>query len=192
MVETSAPRTATDVRALRYDAGTPVLNLVATVGRRGTTNPIERLTESTLGSWLSHMGLAAELGDLDQLHALRESTRRLLEATADSSRPRADDVHQVNSCAGRQVAAQRLILTGADGVTVTTPPQDALGVLARDAIALLADRRLLDRLRRCDAHECRMFYLDTSQGHRRRWCSMQRCGNRAKAAQHRQTTGPSQ
>ncbi|WP_411093653.1 CGNR zinc finger domain-containing protein [Streptomyces sp. 049-1] len=30
-----------------------------------------------------------------------------------------------------------------------------------------------------------MIYLDTTRGRPRKWCSMQRCGNTAKAARHR-------
>jgi len=41
------------------------------------------------------------------------------------------------------------------------------------------------RLRPCAAEDCGAWFLDTSKGGRRRWCSMERCGNRAKAARHR-------
>ena len=36
------------------------------------------------------------------------------------------------------------------------------------------------RIRECSADDCRLVYLDTSRSGTRRWCSMQRCGNRAK------------
>ncbi|MET8178683.1 CGNR zinc finger domain-containing protein [Streptomyces sp. NPDC005336] len=37
-----------------------------------------------------------------------------------------------------------------------------------------------------------MLYLDRTAARRRRWCSMRRCGNSAKAATHRKraTTAP--
>jgi predicted RNA-binding Zn ribbon-like protein len=41
------------------------------------------------------------------------------------------------------------------------------------------------RLRRCAAEACDRWFIDTSKNGRRRWCSMERCGNRAKAARHR-------
>lgn len=41
------------------------------------------------------------------------------------------------------------------------------------------------RLRDCDAEDCTRWFVDTSKGGRRRWCSMARCGNRAKAARYR-------
>ncbi len=41
-------------------------------------------------------------------------------------------------------------------------------------------------LRECDGHDCTWLFLDTSRNHSRRWCSMQTCGNRAKAKRHYQ------
>jgi predicted RNA-binding Zn ribbon-like protein len=43
-----------------------------------------------------------------------------------------------------------------------------------------------DRLRTCVAAECTKWFLDTSKGGRRRWCSMATCGNRSKAARFRE------
>ncbi|HXP65452.1 MAG TPA: CGNR zinc finger domain-containing protein [Steroidobacteraceae bacterium] len=37
----------------------------------------------------------------------------------------------------------------------------------------------------CEGAQCTLWFLDVSKSHRRRWCSMSVCGNRAKAAQHR-------
>jgi predicted RNA-binding Zn ribbon-like protein len=40
------------------------------------------------------------------------------------------------------------------------------------------------RVRRCQDARCGWLFLDSSQHHRRRWCSMDECGNRAKARRH--------
>src|SRR5580704_15548830 len=48
---------------------------------------------------------------------------------------------------------------------------------------LLAGPRL-DRVRRCANPECGWLFLDDSRAGKRRWCSMQSCGNRAKARRH--------
>lgn len=63
-------------------------------------------------------------------------------------------------------------------------PLAALAPLAREAARLLTE---VDpgRIRRCAAEDCGRWFLDTSKGGRRRWCSMATCGNRAKAARHR-------
>lgn len=46
------------------------------------------------------------------------------------------------------------------------------------------------RIRRCDGAGCVLVFADTSRNGRRRWCSMQACGARAKAADYyRRRTG---
>ena len=40
----------------------------------------------------------------------------------------------------------------------------------------------LDYLRICENPNCMLYFYDTTKNHRRRWCSMAVCGNRAKAA----------
>jgi predicted RNA-binding Zn ribbon-like protein len=45
-----------------------------------------------------------------------------------------------------------------------------------------ADFRLV---RACEGSSCSLVFYDRTKGHRRRWCSMAACGNRAKAAAHR-------
>ncbi|MFG3350081.1 ABATE domain-containing protein [Streptomyces sp. NPDC048018] len=60
-----------------------------------------------------------------------------------------------------------------------------LAAVARDAVDLLTDPAARALLRRCEGPGCRRCYLDTSRGRRRRWCSSEVCGNRARAARHR-------
>jgi predicted RNA-binding Zn ribbon-like protein len=60
-----------------------------------------------------------------------------------------------------------------------------LGEIARSAADLLTSARL-DSVRECAGEGCGWLFLDTSKAHRRRWCSMDICGNRAKARRHRQ------
>jgi predicted RNA-binding Zn ribbon-like protein len=60
-----------------------------------------------------------------------------------------------------------------------------LAAVAQSAADLLTSRRL-NLVRECAADGCGWLFLDTSKAHRRRWCSMAICGNRAKAQRHRQ------
>jgi len=69
-----------------------------------------------------------------------------------------------------------------------------LGLL--QPIALSAARIVTEanptRIRQCASRNCMYWFLDTSKSGRRRWCSMSRCGNRAKVAKHyRQQSTPS-
>ncbi|MBI3650844.1 MAG: CGNR zinc finger domain-containing protein [Acidobacteria bacterium] len=44
----------------------------------------------------------------------------------------------------------------------------------------------LSLIKQCENPPCVLFFYDTSKNHARRWCSMNLCGNRAKAAAHYQ------
>jgi predicted RNA-binding Zn ribbon-like protein len=65
---------------------------------------------------------------------------------------------------------------------------------AASAMSLLGNPALHPRLRRCDGWDCGWLFLDTSRGGRRRWCSMDGCGSRAKMrrryARLRDASGP--
>jgi predicted RNA-binding Zn ribbon-like protein len=51
--------------------------------------------------------------------------------------------------------------------------------IARAAADLLASSDVA-LVRTCSSPACQWFFLDTSKNHRRRWCDMKVCGNRAK------------
>ncbi|MFT4414744.1 CGNR zinc finger domain-containing protein [Fredinandcohnia humi] len=44
----------------------------------------------------------------------------------------------------------------------------------------------LQRVRQCAHGECILYFLDSSKGGRRRWCDMEKCGNKHKASKHYQ------
>lgn len=51
--------------------------------------------------------------------------------------------------------------------------------IARSAADLLASEEV-SLVRACASKTCLWLFLDTSKNHRRRWCDMTKCGNRAK------------
>jgi predicted RNA-binding Zn ribbon-like protein len=55
--------------------------------------------------------------------------------------------------------------------------------IARSAAELLTAGELV-RVRECGGASCSWLFLDTSRNRSRRWCSMESCGNRAKARRH--------
>lgn len=63
------------------------------------------------------------------------------------------------------------------------PAQDnlesPLWPIARSAAELLASDQL-QYVRACASPTCEWLFLDESKNHRRRWCDMTKCGNRAK------------
>ena len=54
-----------------------------------------------------------------------------------------------------------------------------LSTLARDAIDLFASPHA-ERIRVCAAHDWGLLFVDASRPGKRRWCSMQWCGDREK------------
>jgi predicted RNA-binding Zn ribbon-like protein len=60
---------------------------------------------------------------------------------------------------------------------------------ARDYLRLLASAP--ERIRRCAHPACVLWFHDTSRNGTRRWCSMEACGNRAKAGRYYRRTHPS-
>lgn len=59
-------------------------------------------------------------------------------------------------------------------------PGQVLSAIAESAADLLAYGDL-SLIRKCENPECVLFFYDTTKNHKRRWCSMAGCGNRAKA-----------
>lgn len=64
-------------------------------------------------------------------------------------------------------------------------PMDLLAPVA-EATADLLVTASPRRVRRCEGHECVLFFYDVSKNGARRWCSMAACGNRRKVARHYQ------
>ncbi|HKY67354.1 MAG TPA: CGNR zinc finger domain-containing protein, partial [Acidimicrobiales bacterium] len=72
---------------------------------------------------------------------------------------------------------------GADGTTAgwATPVRatQALSTLARETVELLSGP-LSGRIRECASDDCPLVFVDSSRPGARRWCAMERCGNRHK------------
>lgn len=114
--------------------------------------------------------------------ALRLRTAICLTARALSEGRTADptDVDRINSHAIKAGVPQLI-----PGGTMTPPLPTAtamLATIAHDAVEVFTE--LGERVRQCQADNCALVYFDSSRGRTRRWCSMKRCGNRAKARTH--------
>ncbi|MEU7531379.1 CGNR zinc finger domain-containing protein [Saccharothrix sp. NPDC042600] len=115
--------------------------------------------------------------DVAALKPLRTALTNAARGAARGIPPADADVDVINAVAADPPLVPRL----ADGRVVLTPgtlPQ-ALSTLARDAIDLFSSP-LRDRVRVCAAEDCGLLFVDASRPGLRRWCSMERCGDRAK------------
>jgi predicted RNA-binding Zn ribbon-like protein len=122
--------------------------------------------------------------------ALRDHLHALL-----GPRGRAGDTIEALRDFNRELrnAARHAELRPADGGYVpgwiaSGQPDDVLRSVVRSAAELMVAPSL-ERVRECDGHNCGWLFLDTSKAGRRRWCSMQICGNRAKAQRYRRRAG---
>ncbi|MGH3072908.1 MAG: CGNR zinc finger domain-containing protein [Gaiellaceae bacterium] len=177
-----------DVGALRFDAGSLSLNLVATVARR-FADPVERLTSvESLRGWLSSVGLDVDAAltdeDLAGLRRLRESLDELFRCALAGTQPSAVALAEVNTAAGSSVLQLSPNGVGLAVARDAASPLDAvMALVAADAIRVVTGHERGD-LRVCNADDCRMLYL-AHGGRARRWCSSERCGNRSRVAAHR-------
>ncbi len=172
-----------------FHRGALSLDLAGTVGARASPEPEERLPDRTaLAEWLAEAGLlegaSPTAAELSRAHELREAIFATAAAVLDGAGPRRGDLAVLNEAAlGLRRGAPQLTPALATRWEADAPVAYALARVAADAIEVLS--RHADRLARCELPGCGAILLSRSRGERRRWCSMETCGNRAKVAAFR-------
>ena len=141
-----------------------------------------------LARWLVEAGLleraAPTEDDLASAHALRDAVYAAGSDVLAGQPVRPAALRALNRTAlGLRLGAPQLTAAGTARWEASAPVAVALGRVAADAIELLS--RHADRLTRCELEGCGALLLSRSRGEARRWCSMELCGNRAKAAAFR-------
>jgi predicted RNA-binding Zn ribbon-like protein len=132
------------------------------------------------GSEARDSSAAAGSPGLIAARAFRDALYSLFAAISDGDPVPPDALSLLHAIHADGVAAGRLEPRG-DAFALVWPPDEPRRVLfavAADAVALLADPGQLGRVHRCPGRNCGWLFLDTSG--RRRWCSMDTCGSRAK------------
>ena len=94
------------------------------------------------------------------------------------------DVTVVNHMAARPPLTPHIDSTGSAAWGLPSTGIAVLSAVARDGINVLTGT-IAGRLRECEGGDCRLVFLDASRPGSRRWCSMERCGNRHKVRQLR-------
>ncbi|QKW49349.1 CGNR zinc finger domain-containing protein [Streptomyces buecherae] len=150
-------------------------------------NPVERIpTPHRLVDWLAVYGLAVDSctpAQLDLARELRESIHAAATAAALQDALPASAVQVINDRSARGRATAVLTPEGERRWRLNPASRvaDALGVIAADAISVIAGERD-GRLALCASPTCRAAFFDTSRSRTRRWCDMNTCGNRQKKA----------
>ncbi|MFI7415738.1 CGNR zinc finger domain-containing protein [Nonomuraea sp. NPDC049684] len=172
--------------SFRFDAGALCLDFAHT-GGEGQYAIFETLHEpADLAEWLAEPPLTAVMtapvtvGELADAKALRQAIWDAAHAQAARRPLPAEAITVINRAAS---AAPLVPELAADGVTAGwAPPVRApqvLSTLAREMIDLLSGP-LAERIRECASDNCPLVFVDTSRPGARRWCAMERCGNRHK------------
>jgi predicted RNA-binding Zn ribbon-like protein len=122
---------------------------------------------------------------LQRARRLREALGRIFEAAGRDQRPTARDLRRLNVFLGAALRRRRLELRGNRYDWGWTASDNRALDAFLSPIVLAATELLTSpqrfKIRACAAEDCGWLFLDTSRSGRRRWCTMQSCGNRAKA-----------
>lgn len=150
-------------------------------------------TDQDVEAWLQQAGLEAD-GPTPPYEpgALLQAARQLRQIIRDNVQQHKAgegvDIQTLNAWLGE--ATSSLQLTGEPGalqlrrVYAGDSVMQRLGQVA-EQVAMLLTQEDFSRVRACEHPACTLWFYDRTKAHRRRWCSMALCGNRAKVARFR-------
>jgi predicted RNA-binding Zn ribbon-like protein len=195
---TTLDLTGRDGVSYRFVPGSLCLELVCTggEGERAVWETLHRPAD--LAAWARASGLAAlapvidvrvTVGQLRAAKEVRELVWRMASGAATGRPWDPSDAAALNAYAARPPLV-RLLAPGTGTLAWGRPFDGArlVAELARDAVEMLGGARP-GTLRECAGGNCRLLFFDASRAGARRWCSMERCGNRAKVSAHRLRAG---
>jgi predicted RNA-binding Zn ribbon-like protein len=176
----------------RLVGGAPCLDFANSVdwdgdGRERPADTDVFIAAAELAIWGARLGLAPATvplpvhgRELSAARSLRRAIHGVFAAIANHRAPTGDSVAQLEADYAEAIAAARLI-ADADGWQLNWAEDDPRRIrfaVAVSALDLLRDDKQLARVRICPGNNCGWLFLDTTG--RRRWCSMEVCGSRAK------------
>ncbi|NPV53630.1 MAG: hypothetical protein HPY71_08905 [Firmicutes bacterium] len=186
------------------------LDFANTVDWHASDHPREWLTSySDLVAWSRHAGILTEAQAQDLNHAatrqpeeaasvleraisLREALYRIFSAIASKREVNVEDIAIVNTILNKALVHLQVVSLG-NSFTLGWNGEGELDRMLWPVVwsaAELLTSGDLNRVRECAGDGCGWLFLDTSKNRTRKWCSMEDCGNRAKARRHyRKTQG---
>jgi predicted RNA-binding Zn ribbon-like protein len=124
---------------------------------------------------------------LDRARHLRAALYRIFTAAPSGQRVEPADLAALNEALGRGPVRRRIAQAGGRLAWDWDDGGERLEQITWQAAWSAADLMTsedLARVRECAGAGCSWLFLDTSRSGTRRWCSMDDCGNRAKARRH--------
>ncbi len=158
----------------------------------------EKLTDQQdLAIWCGAVGLEKLAGmenpsSLAKLRSFRADLRRLFLSARAGEKPKGRDLARFNRTLEPAMAITPLAMRR--GAIAFNKNLSVAQTLALSALSVLTQQSEITRVEVCPSEDCGWLFLDESKNRRRRWCSMETCGNRAKARRHyqRQAEGTSE
>lgn len=122
---------------------------------------------------------------LEEILSFRKKIREMVVDLAKGKKIKAFEIDLINKTL-RQINGHSELVQTPEGFAKRfeidlTEPNKILVPIA-ESIADLLCYGDLSFLRKCERDHCILYFYDTTKNHKRRWCSMAICGNRAKAA----------
>lgn len=199
------PKPESRAASISLFGGVICLDFVNTVDWRTSDEPEEVLRDYIdLVDWTRHVGIiddrcatalkrsaarsrAEESRALRQAFVLRDAIYDVFIAVAHGENPAPQDLDRFNVTLSRLMARAR-ISTGRAGFGWTwagnpSSVDSLLWPISWSAAELLTSQDLR-LVRECPGEGCGWLFLDNSRSHRRQWCDMKGCGNRAKARRY--------
>lgn len=144
------------------------------------------LTDEELAGAVTKVQLPFEvevwsLENMEQVHHFRDEVRTGLKRVTERGEASAELVKRLESHVEKAPLTMKLLEEGVVYIPVGNPVEQLCSLVAADILRLIGDGQI-KRLRNCENPKCKFMYIDTSG--RRKWCSMRKCGNRAKVTRH--------
>jgi predicted RNA-binding Zn ribbon-like protein len=121
----------------------------------------------------------------NELKEFRRALREMVEAITKIKAVKPSTIKMINSVLNQGYGYHELVKTESGFEkrfrTNFDKPQQLLTPIAESAADLISYGNSKN-LRKCESSTCVLYFYDTTKNHRRRWCSINACGNRAKAA----------
>ncbi|NKB58118.1 MAG: hypothetical protein GKS00_17475 [Alphaproteobacteria bacterium] len=145
------------------------------------------LSDKDLALWCHAAGLqdvTGKSGRLTEILEFRGSLRGIFVATLDGTAPTKKGMAALNGALA-SMPSSALRVSRKKGLALS-PSLTLEQAIAISAAAVLSRDLEVSRVKICPGNDCAWLFLDESKNRRRTWCSMETCGNRAKAQRHYQ------
>jgi predicted RNA-binding Zn ribbon-like protein len=172
----------------------PALNFINTLHMVGSELTDTWQSDEDVAAWIVREGLRDTLPStrwpegalLRKARSLREIALKAVEARKAKKTLPLDELncfleHSVSHCVLRARSRTDIHV---ERVYRKKTVEQYLAPVA-ESVAELLSHADFDLVRHCEGGQCVLWFYDRTKAHRRRWCSPQLCGNRAKVAAFR-------